>query len=316
MYDPGMPDVQTVATEIRSLQRGWSSHRDERRIVELVRGMRGPALTALKSAIDGGDDRHDLMKLVFGDIDDADMRRQILDHLAEEAGPRRLKILSDVDDTLYLNWVDRRYPKKTVYPGVVALYGALDRGPGDPPDPTGDLVFVTARPDDRLGWMERQTFENLRGAGLTNVTVLCGDFAHLVGNERIAQGKHRNFVRYSQLYPEADFVFFGDSGQGDVSFGRRMRASHPERVRGVFIHDVVATPAAERARLAAEGIDLHDTYPGAAARALALGLVSRAAGRAVAEAARAELARITFDEAEQRAARVEELERDAGGLWG
>jgi hypothetical protein len=61
---------------------------------------------------------------------------------------RRVKLFSDIDDTLFANYHDRSLPHGLVYPGVLALYHALLTANG--PEPAGSprgsqLVFVTAR---------------------------------------------------------------------------------------------------------------------------------------------------------------------------
>ncbi len=155
---------------------------------------------------------------------------------------REVKVLSDIDDTFYANWKDARYPKKTVYPGVLQFYAELDRGPGPVPGRAGDLTFVTARPGDRLGLVEDATIKALAERGQLTATVLAGSFTRLIGNRTIAEKKLENFLEYRRLYPEYDFVFVGDSGQGDIHFGQRMLELAPGVVRAVFIHDVVATP--------------------------------------------------------------------------
>lgn len=38
---------------------------------------------------------------------------------------RTTQIITDYDDTIQLNWLDRRYPRKTVYPGVVRFLTEL-----------------------------------------------------------------------------------------------------------------------------------------------------------------------------------------------
>lgn len=305
------PTPSVIADQILELQRGWSTRRDEHAIASLFEQTSGSELTEVKNLIEQHGDGQDLLKLLWEDIDAPPIRERILQHFATQAKglPRGLKILSDIDDTLYCNWVDPRYPKQTLYPGVIATYRAIDRG-ARADDRKGDLVFVTARPDDLLGWVERHTLRRMEAMGLRRVSVLCGDITHLLGNNSIADGKHRNFRRYADLFPEHDFVFFGDSGQGDILFGKKMRSSHPERVRAVFIHDVVFTPPSARARLRQEGIDLHDTYVGALARALELGLVATAQATEAAELARRELAEIRFDTVEQQRERMAELERD------
>lgn len=50
--------------------------------------------------------------------------------------------------------------------------------------------------------------------------------------------KFENFRKYATIYPEYDCVFFGDSSQGDALLGTKLLKSFPDRVKGVFIHDV------------------------------------------------------------------------------
>jgi hypothetical protein len=67
------------------------------------------------------------------------------------------KILSDVDDTLLCSYgptiagIDQSYPKKVLYPGVLAFYRELDLGTAgeevwDSKTNSGNLVFLSARP--------------------------------------------------------------------------------------------------------------------------------------------------------------------------
>lgn len=41
-------------------------------------------------------------------------------------------------------------------------------------------------------------------------------------NEMIAARKFKNYLRYTQLFPECKFIWFGDSGQGDIQTGLDM----------------------------------------------------------------------------------------------
>jgi phosphatidate phosphatase APP1 len=50
--------------------------------------------------------------------------------------------------------------------------------------------------------------------------------------------KLENFTRFAALYPEFQFVFFGDSGQGDALLASNLLHAFPNRVLGTFIHDV------------------------------------------------------------------------------
>ncbi|MBI4577801.1 MAG: hypothetical protein HY722_16190 [Planctomycetes bacterium] len=302
--------IAARAALVDALQGGQTDAAEERAIAAIFEGTRGPDLTGLKNAVDAGGDERDLARLVYHDLDDEALRGRLLAHIAAEASPAgELKVLSDIDDTLYAHWKDTRYPSGTVYPGVLAFYRELDLGPaGDGRE--GDLVFVTARPGDRTGLVESHTHEALRSKGVGEAVVLTGDVGSLAGDEAIAGRKFEDFERYLALYPEYRYVFTGDSGQGDAAFGARMVAAHPEAVAGVFIHDVVATPPEGREGHRARGVRLFDTYLGAACEAHELGLVGDEGLSRVGRACREELGRVVFATDAERATRFADLARD------
>jgi hypothetical protein len=318
--DLGIPARAALAS---ALQRGRTGRLDEQALRRIWLGTRGADVTRLKNALDGRGGYRDLHQLFYHDIDDDALREELLAHLAREAdsaagsvSSREAKILSDIDDTFYANWKDARYPKKTVYPGVLQFYAELDSGPGPEPGRAGDLTFVTARPGDRLGLVEDATIKALAERGQLSANVLAGSFTRLIGNRTIAEKKLENFLEYRRLYPEYDFVFVGDSGQGDIHFGQRMLELAPGAVRAVFIHDVVATPDLARRELAASGVHLFDTYIGAALVALERGLLGPEGAARVAQAALAAFAAIPFpSHADQEARRVE-MARDVARLNG
>eukprot|EP00928_Gymnodinium_smaydae_P034967 TRINITY_DN24676_c0_g1_i1.p1 TRINITY_DN24676_c0_g1~~TRINITY_DN24676_c0_g1_i1.p1 ORF type:complete len:815 (+),score=127.04 TRINITY_DN24676_c0_g1_i1:282-2447(+) len=125
-------------------------------IVRTVDADRRRELNTLKGLLDGGGDYYNLHKLVYADLQ-TDLADTVRKHLKKQsvellslqkrlqcstpctpaspgAQPEALrKIFSDVDDTLYCSGghfpagVDRRYPKKLVYPGVLALFRELDQ---------------------------------------------------------------------------------------------------------------------------------------------------------------------------------------------
>lgn len=308
------------AALIGALQRGRTSSADERAIRRIFLGTRGAMLTELKNAVDEGDHR-DLQQLVFRDVDDGDLRAEILAHIEAEAAPRAdLKILSDIDDTLYRNWKDPRYPagphpvtkKPVLYPGVRAFYRELDVAFS--PGGLGDLTFLTARPGDRAGIGEGITRRHLDAVGLSFAKVLTGDFGHLLTNELIAEKKYASFVEYRRLFPEYRFVFCGDSGQGDAIAGERMMKHPGGGMLAVFIHDVVSTSDEERARWRSHGVHFNDTYAGAAIDAHALGLLDLGAARTVAAEAIQEMRDVPFEDAGQRDSRWAELRRDVERL--
>jgi hypothetical protein len=301
-------EIAELAQRINELQRGWTRSREERAIAEAFMSTAGAALTALKNAVDVGEEYHTLHQLIYHDIDDNELRARLIAYFGEQAQPTgQLKILSDIDDTFYCNWIDARYPKKVPYPGVRAFYHQLDLG-NDESGQLGDLTFLTARPYDRLGTTDRITHKMLQSYGVTRSTILPGDFLHLLTNQLIAQAKHQRFTEFQPLFPEYEYVFLGDSGQGDVAAGRMM-LEHTG-VRAVFIHDVVNTAEAERQAHRQDRIFFHDTYVGAAAQAFALGLISRAGLRRVAQSAVEELSNIEFPSPEHKRAMRDHFEHD------
>lgn len=310
--------IPARAALIAALQRGRTSSSDERAIVAIFLGTRGERLTDLKNAVDAASDDHrDLHQLVYSDIDDGGLRERLLAHFAAEAAPRRdFKILSDIDDTLYRNWKDARYPdarapgadRPYLYPGVRAFYRELDVAfsGGEP----ADLAFLTARPGDRAGAGEAVTRGHLSALGFGYAKILTGDLLHLATHQLMADRKVSSFLRHRRIFPEYGFVFCGDSGQGDAIAGRAMMALADSGMLAVFIHDVVATSPAERDEQRAHGVRFHDTYAGAAVDAHAAGLLDVAAVERIAAEALADMEAVPFIDPRQREARFADLRRD------
>jgi predicted heme/steroid binding protein len=227
-------------------------------------------------------------KLLWDDIRSESVRQDILNHLRREAAlqqtlsPLRTrrnratarrystqwrKVLSDVDDTLYCSGgsypagIDKRFPKKAVYPGVLAFYRELDLGTDGPEewpdDRVGNLVFLSARPHVYKDISEKANFakfEKLRSnndgrKGLhTTPSLLSGDLTsgskYLMSNdfEPLARKKFENFKRYVSIYPEYKHVFVCDNGQGDVRAGEMMFDSFPYEFEALFVHVVQDVP--------------------------------------------------------------------------
>ena len=304
--------VESKAKFIGALQQGNTGSAEEKAIGQVILATKGEPLTALKNALDQGGDYRDLQQLVFHDLDSKDLRSAVLAHFKKEAPAKgdRVKVFSDIDDTFYVNLKDQRYPGKTVYPGVRALYAELDRGAGAQPDRSGDLMFLSARPYDRAGLVESSTRSMLADHGITQATVLSGDLAHVVGNELIADKKFENWVQVGQLYPEYGSVFLGDSGQGDAIFGAKAAGIAGGDMRGAFIHNVTGIDAAGKAEFAKKGVFVFDTYVGAATEAFKKGLIGAEGLQRVMSSASRELGEVHFDKPEQKAARQAELDRD------
>jgi hypothetical protein len=243
-------------------------------------------LSELKTLTDAKGDYFCMNKLIFDDIRSETVRQDILNHIRREAavqethmemGTRRSKqrlhmqwrkVLSDVDDTLccsggsYPSGVDKRYTKKTVYPGVLAFYRELDLGTQGPEewqdDRVGNLVFLSARPHVYKDVSERANFakfQQLRVRGddgrqgmHTVPSLLAGDLTsgshYVVTNdfEPLARKKFDNFRRYASIYPEYQHIFVCDNGQGDVRAGEMMFDAFPYSFGGLYVHVVQGIP--------------------------------------------------------------------------
>ena len=309
--------IEAQANLAYGLQVGHTERADEEAIAAIFLAHRGEELTRLKNQLNSRVDSHDLEGLVFSDIDAEDVRAKILDHIATEAAgvhTGETKVLCDIDDTVICALHDRRYPKGTIYPGVLALLEALDRGPEDDPFSTGDLTFVTARPGDALGLIENHTRASLRRAGIATHSVLTGTLSALATHDLMAGEKIANIGHYRQLFPEYRKLFIGDSGQGDIRVGQLLWENFGNDVDIVVIHDVVGKTDDERARLAAERIHLVDTYIGAAHLMHQRGLIAQAGLEKVVGESYAALDTIAWSTPEQRAAVTALIDRDAAAV--
>ena len=313
----GELSVDSRAKLIGVLQYHQTRSLDEKAVRDIFLGTKGADLSKLKKAIDHGGDHRDLQQLVFHDLDDSKIRGQLLAHFKKEAAASpsgQVKVLSDIDDTFYVNLKDDRYPKKTVYPGVKDFYAELDKGGAAKADDGGDLMFLSARPYDRPGAVEHLTRGTLEKAGVNDPTVLSGDFAHLIGNQQIADKKFENWAQVRQLHPEYGSVFVGDSGQGDAIFGARAATLPGTDMKKVFIHNVTGLDASQRADFARNGVHIFDTYVGAATEAYQSGLITRDGLLRVAAGAQRELAQVPFGSSAQKAAREQDLARDLDAM--
>src|SRR5262245_10990139 len=243
-----------------------TDERKELRMERLLLSVAPEDLPAFKFALEYDGDYKDLEEYVFHDIDDKDRQRRIIEHFKRTPPARGIKVLSDVDDTMYANLIDARYPKKTLYPGVLDFYDAVKD------EPFGDLpgipiTTLSARPNPIAGALEEVSLENLvkltggrlcpsaLSGALVSSTVgtvetvlragleLPSDEVPLHGQEdQIGRVKFDNFAKFSAIYPEYRYVFVGDSGQADaLTAGLMMTEGSPEgtaRVVTTFIHDL------------------------------------------------------------------------------
>jgi hypothetical protein len=260
----------------------------QERVVEVMLSVQGGAFHDLKYHLNHAKDHHDLEHLVFTDLDE-DLADRLLEHIGAQADvdpTSDLRVLCDIDDTLTCAIHDDRYPRGTVYPGIIALLQALDDGAAEEPNRAGDLTFVTARPGGPRGLVEQYTRNHLSHLGLPPHSVLGGSLLNLHTKAVIAERKIQNMERDRLLFPECRMVFIGDSGQADGDVGAQMHRRDPQHIVATLLHNVTDLTPQQRAEYAVDGVLVFDTYAGAAAHALGAGLIRADQAREVAAATR------------------------------
>lgn len=295
----------SLAAVIAALHSGPTPRSSQEAIVEVMTSLHGSTFHDLKYRLNATGDYHDLEHLVFRDLEE-DLRARLLEHIAAQASvdpTSDLRVLCDIDDTLKCAIHDDRYPRGTVYPGIVALLNALDEGAAEQPNRAGDLTFVTARPGGPRGLVEQYTRNDLSHLGLPPHAVLGGSLLNLHTKAAIAERKVQNMERDRLLFPECRMVFVGDSGQADGQVGALMHERDPDHIVGTLLHNVTDLGEEQRAEWADKGVHVFDTYAGAAAHAVRLRLIRPDQARQVAAATREGLAALDLDP--QRRARLE-----------
>lgn len=241
-----------------------TGERQELRMERLILSIDPKELVLFKLALEYDGDYKDLEEYLFHDIDDPAYRDRILIHLRKAPLQNGIKVLTDVDDTLYANLLDRRYPPKTLYPGVLAFYDALKHEPFELMHTP--VTLLSARPNPIAGKLEEGSVQSLMAltAGRLCPSALSGNVASSAlgtlesilrdksddalhdtapdGQEQeIGRVKFRNFLNFSAVYPEYRYVFVGDSGQADALTARLMVGGNDPgsaRVLTTFIHDI------------------------------------------------------------------------------
>lgn len=296
-------DIGERAALIDKLSHGLFTKREQILVVKVLLASHGEDLSRLKSLIDKGSDGATLHRLIYRDITDETLREAILAHFARETRssdlqpsrpPReKVRVLSDIDDTLLRSLCDERYKKHALFPGVLEFYRALSIGPRardtEATNP-GEVTFFSARPREIAGASYSSVLNPLfaRHSALIGIYSLLPAAQAFPGianvHEVQAFAKFRNFVQWAALYPESDFVFIGDSGQGDMLSGELMLYHQPERMKAVFVHQIVTDgkhgvfcPYPRSANDLDRNVSkvfFFDTYVGAAAQAHEWGLIS------------------------------------------
>ncbi len=247
-----------------SLLGAITGERKELRMERLLLSVPPEDLPLFKFALEYDGDYKDLVEYIFHDIDNEEYQARIIEHF--QTSPQRIgiKVLTDVDDTMYANLVDERYPKKTLYPGVLEFYDSLQKEPfklgvtpittlSARPNPIGGKLeeaslkslvqFTRMRlcPSALSGALVSSTAGTIQTLGRAHLDFLSDEIPH--GQEdKIGKVKFENFSKFSKVYPEYRYVFVGDSGQADPLTAQLMVTSGStegvSRVVTTFIHDL------------------------------------------------------------------------------
>ncbi len=170
--------------------------------------------------------------------------------LGSSAPAREIGIVSDLDDTVIPKTAKDDLDDPP-FPGVAALYRALELGAGGQP---GDVHFVTARKPERIEGISAYLERNGVPAGGIDTGV--SSLPWVAQPEKV-----RDIVRVLEANPGQRFVFFGDSSHVDPEVYGEVLRRFPERVAAVFIHQVNRTVKPERVA----GLHLIQNYAEAAA---------------------------------------------------
>ena len=220
-------------------------------IAAIFRQTSGRQLYQLKDRLDMLG-RKNMLDIIFDCISDSDIQTTLCKHFQKQALKlskdvtfnRPIRVLSDIDDTLvHSGWGlgGPKFPAGSVLPGFLALVKEL----------RARVIFITARP----GFLKKQTYDKLISYGVENPNVITGvlsdsvliPFAPSLSNDWISNRKFGSYVRYKRLFPECRFIWFGDSGQGDVQMGQKMLEEDLESMHafkleksviGCYIQDV------------------------------------------------------------------------------
>lgn len=144
---------------VRQLGDGPTSSREDLRIRQLFLSVDPKEMSLFKFILEYDGDYKDVAEYLFDDIDNNGIRDDVLAHLQKTSKVDGIKVLSDVNDTMYANLIEKRYPEKTVYPGVLEFYDALKHEPFKLKKIP--LTTLSARPNSFGGHMEEGSVKKL-----------------------------------------------------------------------------------------------------------------------------------------------------------
>jgi hypothetical protein len=175
--------------------------------------------------------------------------------------PPTWHILTDADDTLfpndshgtYISGVDKSWPQKMPYPGVIEFYKqfhalsqtsdystVLSATPGIIKSSRHSSTELKQILGDDFGFIQgidrkRELFRQI--GNIMKTVWKKGILPESSFYADMAMTKYARFCQYARIFPERKFIWIGDSGQGDAIAGLMM-LNDPNLNVKVFIHQV------------------------------------------------------------------------------
>ena len=180
----------------------------------------------------------------------------LIAHFKNHMGTRRrLHVVSDIDDTIYASHMggrDDSHQVKALYPGVVQMFAELTAESGfvtllsarPKGTASGTRMFLRGHIPEHTMWGSVSNLMKEGAVDKLNQIVHGHDGVGASGVDGFQHMAYKKAVRMKTLvsyYPEMDFVFVGDTGQGDMLTAQWILTEGfgiSERVRAVAIHDV------------------------------------------------------------------------------
>ncbi|TDJ07558.1 MAG: hypothetical protein E2O68_03385 [Deltaproteobacteria bacterium] len=201
-------------------------------LLQIFRNTKGQDLFCLKQSIDNSESRNNMYQLIFDKVNDDLMRNLILFHFRFEAEKNKSKWItipvSDLDDTAYNSFKDKRWPRRGLYPGFITTLETVIGSNRittkmEIRDCTPGAVFLTGRGEN----FGRTLIPKLTKKGITvKKTVLFGSFPSMIAtgfsNKPMADKKVKRMIGYSKIFPEKKYIMFGDNGQLDSRAYRKI----------------------------------------------------------------------------------------------
>ncbi len=173
----------------------------------------------------------------------------------------RFGIVSDIDDTIVHTGATNllrhtatvllnNARSRTAFPGVAALYTALQNEQGRRENP---IFYVSSSP-----WNLYDFFTDFMDHhGIPKGTMFLKDFGtnkHRWFKESHTKYKHSRIAELFETYPTMRWFLVGDSGQRDPEIYSRLVDEYPDRVLSVYLRDVTGDGRAREVKRIARHI--------------------------------------------------------------